>query len=94
MIDGQALIIAMGKPLACKTFGQLADMFVDRVLCASSRYDRVDVVFDRYREESIKAFTRQRRSKTCRPLRRLIENREVPLPANWANFTALSDNKA
>jgi hypothetical protein len=50
-----------------------------------------NVVFDRYREHSIKDSTRQRWSKTHnwhKPIRRVIENRDVPLPNNWPNFMA------
>ena len=50
-------------------------------------------MFDRYREETIKGATRTRRTKTARPIRRLIEGREVPLPKNWTNFLSLADNK-
>ena len=32
----------------------------------------VNVVFDRYRDETIKGTTRTRRSKTARPIRRLV----------------------
>ena len=87
LIDGQALIFAMGKPESCRTFG-------DRVHILSFNFDRVDIVFDRYRERSIKSSTRQRRSKAARPIRRVIESREIPLPVKWSNFISLSENKS
>ena len=49
IIDGQALVVALGKPDAAVTFGDLADTYVKTVLKASSEYHRIDVVFDRYR---------------------------------------------
>lgn len=50
-------------------------------------------MFDRYREKSIKASTRIRRSRNVRAIRRVIEGRLVPLPSNWQAFLALGDNK-
>ena len=94
IIDGQALVVALGKPDAAVTFGDLADTYVKSVLKAGSEYHRIDVVFDRYRDETIKGTTRTRRSKTARPIRRLVEGRDVPLPKNWSNFLSLADNKA
>ena len=94
IIDGQALVVALGKPDAAVTFGDLADTYVKSVLKAGSEYHRIDVVFDRYRDETIKGTTRTRRSKTARPIRWLVEGRDVPLPNIWSNFLSLADNKA
>ena len=93
IIDGQALVVALGKPDNAVTFGDLADTYVRAVLTAGSNYQRVDVVFDRYREETIKGATRTRRTKAARPIRRLVEGRDVPLPKTWTNFLSLPDNK-
>ena len=60
VINGQALLVAMGKPNNAVTFGDLADTYVLKV---GSKYQRIDVVFDRYREETIKGTTRKRRMK-------------------------------
>ena len=49
------------------TFGDLANSFLNRVISVSVAYDRVGDVFDRYRDNSIKASTIQRRSKTAKP---------------------------
>ena len=94
IIDGQALVVALGKPDADVTFGDLADTYVKTVLKAGSGYHRIDVVFDRYRDETIKGTTRTRRSKTSRPIRRLVEGRDVHLPKNWPHVLSLADNKA
>ena len=69
---GQSLVVALGKPGAYSTFGVLADTYMKTVLKAGSEYHRVDVVFDRYRDETIKGTTRTRRSKTAQPIRRLV----------------------
>ena len=95
IIDGQALAVALGKPDAAVTFGDLADTYVVKtVLKAGSEYHRIDIVLDRYRDETIKGATRTQHRKTARPIRRLLEGRDVPLPKNWLNFLSLADNKA
>ena len=40
------------------------------------------IVFDRYREETIKGATLTRHTMSARPIRRLIECHDVPLPKN------------
>lgn len=52
-------------------------------------YNRVDIVFDRYGPHSVKTHTRQKRSGTCIPIRRVIDNRNVPLLQNSENFMTL-----
>ena len=95
LIDGFAVVATLGKPHEAKTFGDFADCYVNAVLRKSSKYQRVDVLFDRYRKHSIKATTRSRRSKgSARPVRRVIEGREVPLPIKWQAFLALGENKS
>jgi len=94
IIDGQALVIAIGKPHGLSTFGDLADVFKNTVLQIGHLFDRIDVAFDRYYKVSIKSGTRKRRAKGIRPIRRVIDSREVPLPADWSNFLALGENKA
>ena len=94
IIDGQALVVSLGRPDNAVTFGDLADTYVRAVLRAGYKYQRIDIVFDRYRKETIKGGTRTRRTKLARPIRRPIESRDVPLPKNWTNFLSLPDNKA
>ena len=94
VIDGQARIMAIGKPASAKTCDDLADVFTVSVLQCGRSYAGMDVVFDRCREESIKARTRTQRTKTSRPIRRIVEGRHVPFPKSSANFIALPENKA
>ena len=75
-------------------FGDLADTYVKTVLKAGSGYHRIDVVFDRYRDETINGTTRTRRCKTAPPIRRIVEGRDIPLPKNWSKFLSLANNKA
>ncbi|KAJ8410625.1 hypothetical protein AAFF_G00195290 [Aldrovandia affinis] len=94
VIDGQALVIAIGKPQAAKTFGDLADVFVETVLQSGAQFQRIDVLFDHYHKHSIKSGTRKRRGRGSVEIRRPVESRDLPLPAKWQNFIAHEDNKA
>lgn len=94
IIDGQAIILAIGKPTGLVTFGDFANTFVQSVLNAGTMFNHIDVVFDHYYDVSIKSATRRRRSQGTRPIRRIIEHANVPLPSSWNNFIALSENKA
>ena len=61
----------------------------------SSTCTPVDVTFDRYRKSSIKSGTRTKRAGAqSKPIRRIIENKDVSLPQNWKQFMDHSDNKA
>ena len=63
IIDGQALVIAIGKPKTASTFGDFADVFIETVLQSGTPFERIDVLFDRYYDTSIKSGTRKRRMK-------------------------------
>ena len=52
LIDGQALVMALGKQTDIATFGQYADTFTNTVFRMGANYGRIDVVFDRYQQES------------------------------------------
>ena len=93
VIDGQALVMALGRPTECNTFDDLADTFLKAVLVCGKDYDRIDVAFDRYRETSIKCATRKKRSRGHAPIRRVIEDGTVPLPRSWSTFLALDKKK-
>ncbi|KAL8570386.1 hypothetical protein ACOMHN_035804 [Nucella lapillus] len=94
IIDGQALVNAIGKPQTAVTFGDLADVFIEAVLWSGADFQRIDVLFDRYYELSIKGGTRNRRKQGAVAIRRMIESKDVPLPAKWDNFLAHQENKA
>ncbi|KAL5011200.1 hypothetical protein ScPMuIL_011718, partial [Solemya velum] len=89
-----ALVVTLRKPENVVTFGDLADIYVKAVVKAGLNYHWIDIVFDRYRNETIKGATRRRRTREARPIRRPFEGRDVPLPKNWANFLSLPENKA
>ena len=95
LIDGQALVMALGKPPDIITFGDYANIFASTVYTMGANYQRIDVVFDWYQDESIKAGTRTKRKQRHRPVRRQIENNSsVPLPSDWSSVMALVGNKA
>lgn len=94
IVDGQALVIAIGKPQEAKTFGDLADIFVEIVLQSGAQFQRIDVLFDRYHTHSIKSGTSKRRGRGLVAIRRPVEGRDLPLPTKWENFIAHEDNKA
>ena len=94
ILDGQALVQAIGKPKSAKTFGDLARIFSSTCLSYMKKpCTRVDVVFDRYEKDSIKAGTRSfRKVSRKRPVRRKVNSIEIPLPNNWKQFIDLEDN--
>ena len=93
IIDGQALVMALGKPKGLNTFGDLADVFSRTVLSMGATFDRIDVTFDRYQKHSIKDNTRSKRIQGCHPVRKPVSDGSVPLPNSWSSFMALAQNK-
>ena len=93
IIDGQALIVSLGKPPKAIKFGDLADIFVQSVLSAGEKFEIIHILFDRYYTTSIKDGTRNRRGKMKKAIRRLVTGRDTPLPADWVGFLSLSENK-
>ena len=54
--------VAIGKPAEAKTFGDLADVFVEHALVSGKFFNRINVTFDRYIAKSTKSSTRKNRS--------------------------------
>jgi len=102
LIDGHALIQAIGKSADCVTFDDYAKVFFSSIRNHFSPYTTccvflmsVDVIFDRYvGTQSIKASTRTKRASKKKPIRKVIDGPQVPLPEIWKNFIALEANKA
>ena len=95
LIDGHALIQSLGTLNGCQTFGDYADVFVQNVMRHFREYTRrVDVVFDLYiGKRSNKAVIRSKHVSKKKPIRKLIDDQNVPLPLLWSNFISL-DEKA
>ena len=93
IIDGQAVVVAIGKPAGAHTFGDLADVFIEHVLVSGKCFKRIDVTFDRYIDNSTKSGTRKNQSRKARPIRKIVDGRTAPLPQNWNDFLAVPSNK-
>ena len=90
VIDGPA-IVHMLKPPAARTFREyVQDVFVPYIEHQLDNAQRVDVVWNDYRSDSLKAQTRGMRGKGIR--RRVEPNNAVP--KNWAEFLRINENKA
>jgi len=78
IIDGAALVNSK-PPGAAKTFDDYASeviVIVPHIKTYAERYSRVDVVFDVYLENSLKAKTRQKRGSEAR--RKVVGNSRPP----------------
>ena len=63
LINEAALIQSIGKSAGAQTYGELADILIAKVFSNfSSTTNRVDVLFDRYLEFSIKSATREKKN--------------------------------
>ena len=89
IIDG-AVIVQMLKPGMAATFKKYADfVFTPYILKQLEAVQRVDVVWDVYREDSLKSTARERRGTGIR--RKVASSSK--LPKNWKSFLHVSDNK-
>ena len=95
IVNGQALVMALGRPSDCNTFEDLGDKFVKAVLASGKDFDRIGVTFGRYRVTSIKCATGKKHSRGHVPIRIIIEDGSVLLPKFLgSSFVALAKNKA
>ena len=91
ILDGAA-IVQMTPAGESKKFGEYADKeFANHLVsrAKSSSIERIDVVFDVYRQKSIKASTREDRGIGSRV--RVVET--TPVIRNWRNFLRVNENK-
>jgi hypothetical protein len=94
IVDGIAVVQGLGKPSNATTFGDLTDCFCDRVTSnLKGAQTTLDIVFDDYRNNSIKSETRIQRTMKRRKIRRIIDGRHVRLPAVWQSFISMEENK-
>ena len=92
LTDKQTLAFDIWMLQHAATFGDSADTFIRSPIQAGSAFKHIDIAFDRYHETSIKSGTRKRQSKGSK-LIRVIEIRDIPLPAKWKTLSH-PDNKA
>ncbi|KAG0723068.1 hypothetical protein GWK47_043326 [Chionoecetes opilio] len=89
ILDGAA-IINMLRPGAAKTFqGYATDVFVPYVTSQLQHVDRLDIVWDLYMADSLKADSRSKRGNG---VRRRVEPSSA-VPGNWQEFLRINDNK-
>ena len=89
ILDGAA-IVAMLKPEATKTFSDFASkVFIPHILLHFHKVSRVDLVWDRYVADSLKASTRAKRGKG---VRRCVVAGAI-IPGDWKGFLHVESNK-
>lgn len=89
VLDGSA-IINMLNPKECKTFNDYASYVVQPYIEHHLRSaDRLDLVFDRYFENSLNSSTRSNRGSG---VRRLLKA-NGSMPNNWSTFLRCDENK-
>jgi len=78
------------RPGTAKTFeGYATDVFVPHVTCQLQHVDRLDIVWDLYMADSLKADICCRRGKA---VRRRVETSSA-VPQIWQEFLCIDDNK-
>jgi len=89
ILDGAA-IVNMLRPGAAKTFKAYAtDVFVPYVTSVLQHVERLDIIWDQYLSDSLKAGTRSKRGKG---VRRRVEPTSA-IPGNWQEFLRIDENK-
>jgi hypothetical protein len=89
ILDGPA-IIQMMKPAGAKTFEEFAQqVFIPYITTQLRSASRVDLIWDVYKDDSLKATARAKRGKGIR--RCVVGNAAVP--KNWQNFLRVDRNK-
>ena len=75
-----------------ETLGEFANLIIQRIKGIAQNSSRIDIVFDVYKEGSVKAAERQQK-KTSHPINMNIDGVETPLPKDMYAFWASSSNK-
>ena len=93
LIDGMA-VVQMMKSGNASTFGELANKFyaITTEPLLQNGCDRVDIVFDQYRDMSIKSHERSRRGSSS-ALEVKINSPSTPVPRQWAKYISNPRNK-
>ena len=80
----------MLRPGSAKNFSHYASqVFLPYVASQLQQASRIDIVWDEYRPDSLKAETRVKRGKG---VRRRVEA-STPIPGNWQEFLRTDENK-
>jgi hypothetical protein len=90
VFDGAA-VVQMIRSSAAKMYGDYSkNIFWPFILNSEGTITRIDVVFDVYTEESLKAETRERRGKGIR----ISVKVDTPVWKNWQQFLQVDENKS
>lgn len=90
LIDGTTLVNMLKSSGLCKTFADYATIVcLPHIKNQLQKVKRLDVVWDRYVENSLKA---QTRSKRGQGIQRRVQS-DVRLPGNWSEFLRVDANK-
>lgn len=89
VIDG-AVVVQMLSPGTARTFQEYSDsVFKPFILKRLQDVKRIDIIWDVYRDDSIKKCARERRGKGAR---RQVKP-STPIPKNWHSFLRVDQNK-
>ena len=89
ILDG-AVTVQMLKPNNAQTFSDYrAKVFIPYLMSVLSKVERIDVVFDIYREHSLKLLTREKRGVGTRT--HVVGHTKIPM--NWQEFLRVDGNK-
>lgn len=90
VLDG-AVIVQMLRPVGCKTFDDYKNkIFMPHIMSLLKKCNRVDIVFDVYKSDSLKLTTREHRGRGIRT--KVSSN--TKMPTNWQEFLRVDDNKS
>ena len=81
------------KSLQLKSFADFANHLQEVFLSISRNSQRLDIIFDVYVDDSIKAFERNRRSSGTEPIEIEISHDSTPIPVDMSSFWGSSTNK-
>ena len=69
LVDAMVLLQKMAKkPATIVTVKHLSEWFSDRLMSLTRDYDEIILVFDTYRDDSLKSATRDKRRKSTNPV--------------------------
>ena len=89
ILDGPA-VVNMLSPDNCSTFRDYAsNVFLPFIYCQLQICGRIDIIWDAYREKTLKASARRKRGAGIR--RRVLTDSKIP--SNWHSFLRVDKNK-
>ena len=93
MVDGMAFIQKL-RSWGALNFGDLCMWYYRQLVGAFRKCSRIDIVFDTYRDVSIKSGERERRTASGSALEITIHSPATPVPRQWQKYMSSSKNKA